>query len=453
VETEPLAATDIDAADDDSAGFPDLLEDAFDAVTLSGEATLDELLENVGDEDDDLLIHDEMDGAESLEDLLGDDRNPPEKDDPLTADLSELVSDDYDDVLAHEDKSDQDGHDNRWALDLLGDEPEPRHTGLSDDLDGPDPDSFDDDYNSGISFSQIREQQQERNRRQFDQPGTDAQTDIAYEPAIASEAAAASTTDASESEAYVDDYVDDYQDDHAEFDGYATSEHLQPEVTDVALDSTPLPDEYDNLFADESEADRNINRDGMALDGNLSFADSVSLNIPNVVLDPVTLKPAPKKRSGIWWTLATVLLVIVAVAQLAWFRFDVLARDMTFRPYYTILCDVAGCSLPSIQDIRLIRTSNTVFNQHPTIAEGLVVDTLLTNMADHPQPYPDVRMEFRDLNDRLVAQRNLSPSEYLAGNVLPGDLMPPGIPVHIAVEVINPGPEAVSRRIQLLANQ
>ncbi|HIE71592.1 MAG TPA: DUF3426 domain-containing protein [Planctomycetes bacterium] len=171
------------------------------------------------------------------------------------------------------------------------------------------------------------------------------------------------------------------------------------------------------------------------------------------LLDPLELEQQkPSNYTGLW-SIGAAIMIVVAVAQIGWFRMDTLAKNEQLRPVYTAVCDLAGCQLPGIQDTSLIRAANTVFNPHRSIADALVIDTLLTNSAGYAQPYPDLELEFRDLNDRIVAQRTFSPEEYLAGDVMPGDLMPSRVPVHIAIEVINPGPEAVSRQIYIRPNQ
>ena len=83
----------------------------------------------------------------------------------------------------------------------------------------------------------------------------------------------------------------------------------------------------------------------------------------------------------------------------------------------------------------------------------MLIDTLIINKADYDQPYPDIELEFSSLEGQPIAERMLTPSEYLGGNISSKDLMPSGTPVHIDIEIQNPGPEAVTRQIYLRSNQ
>ena len=98
-------------------------------------------------------------------------------------------------------------------------------------------------------------------------------------------------------------------------------------------------------------------------------------------------------------------------------------------------------------------TQNLVVRSHPTLQRALVVDALLLNKADYEQPFPDITLMFRDLNDNMVASRRFTPAQYLSGELSGENDMPVQTPVHIALELVDPGPEAVSYSISLQANQ
>ena len=146
------------------------------------------------------------------------------------------------------------------------------------------------------------------------------------------------------------------------------------------------------------------------------------------------------------------LLSVVAIAQLGWFTLDTSARHPGLRPIYASACGLLGCELPGIQDVRLIKTSNTFFTVDPENPVYLVVDTLITNTGDEAQVYPDLEVEFSSLEGKLIARHRFTPAEYLGGEVHSSDLMPAGVPVHIDMVVDNPGPAAVSRSLTVHAN-
>ncbi len=165
-------------------------------------------------------------------------------------------------------------------------------------------------------------------------------------------------------------------------------------------------------------------------------------------------QPVAVARHRPWgWIAGSVLMLVLASAQTLYFQFDQWARTPQWRPAYTQLCQLIGCSLPKVQNIRDMNTQHLVVRAHPTLQKALMVDTLLLNRADHEQPFPDLLLVFSDLNDRVVASRRFSPAQYLSGELAGQQDMPVRTPVHIALELVDPGPEAVSYAISLVGNQ
>ena len=424
------------SSDDD---FASLLDDAV-AEASEDSTSLDELLENIDDEnadddddaDDDFLIHDDMEPGNALADLIGEEKKAPtDTDDSLLENLEDLVSDDYSDILASTpDEHDDSQYEDKWALDLINQEPETPST--KDDLTAPDLDTIEAfEQGEEFSFTDIH------NRNSGKQSTSEVNLPGGMETA-------------SHDEGYTDDYYDSYADDTEE-DLIAEPDPIVEEIAypDTFQASSTTQNSSETDFAGFTDAQYETE----TLDGNLNFSQGINLDIPTAELDPLELEQQkPSNYTGLW-SIGAAIMIVVAVAQIGWFRMDTLAKNEQLRPVYTAVCDLAGCQLPGIQDTSLIRAANTVFNPHRSIADALVIDTLLTNSAGYAQPYPDLELEFRDLNDRIVAQRTFSPEEYLAGDVMPGDLMPSRVPVHIAIEVINPGPEAVSRQIYIRPNQ
>ena len=83
---------------------------------------------------------------------------------------------------------------------------------------------------------------------------------------------------------------------------------------------------------------------------------------------------------------------------------------------------------------------------------ALAVDAIITNQAPFPQPYPSLQLQFTDLNGAPVAGRQFRPEEYLGGELTGSRLMPVQQPVHIALELVDPGPRAVNYLLTVVAN-
>lgn len=175
---------------------------------------------------------------------------------------------------------------------------------------------------------------------------------------------------------------------------------------------------------------------------------------PALQKDPLQFNAKPPRKAFAWqWPLACVVMLLIAAVQVLYFQFDQWSRSPQWRPFYAQACQILNCTLPKVQNIRDMSTQHLVVRAHPTLQRALMVDTLLLNRSDYEQPFPDVQLSFKDLNDRVVASRRFTPSQYLSGELAGQRDMPSKTPIHIALEIVDPGPEAVSYAISLVANQ
>lgn len=156
-------------------------------------------------------------------------------------------------------------------------------------------------------------------------------------------------------------------------------------------------------------------------------------------------QPAKKPWGRTLGWLALNLFGLLALgAQYTNYHFDELARQDQYRPWFEQLCPELGCKLPSKVEISLIKSSNLVVRSHPDFAGALIVDAILYNRAPFSQPFPLLELRFADMNGQLLASRRFKPSEYLAGELAGQAEMPPQTPIHIALDILDPGTKAVN---------
>ena len=163
--------------------------------------------------------------------------------------------------------------------------------------------------------------------------------------------------------------------------------------------------------------------------------------------DPLQLdwqeRRSPWGRRLLWLTL-----VLLAAGGLAFqyiaYHFDELARQDQYRPWFQQACPQIGCTVPSKVDIAKIKSSNLVVRSHPEFSGALVVDAIIYNRATFSQPFPLLELRFADLNGHLIASRRFKPGEYLSGDLEGLAEMPPQTPIHIALDILDPGPKAVN---------
>ena len=152
----------------------------------------------------------------------------------------------------------------------------------------------------------------------------------------------------------------------------------------------------------------------------------------------------------ILWGTALVAALLLSGWQYVYFNLKDLAHG-SLRPWLAQACHLLDCVLPPQFDIAQVRTNSLIVRSHPTQRGALAVDAIITNQADFPQPYPVLQLQFSDLNGAPVAGRRFQPGEYLSGELTGARLMPVQQPVHIALEIVDPGSRAVNYQLSVAA--
>lgn len=225
----------------------------------------------------------------------------------------------------------------------------------------------------------------------------------------------------------------------------------------------------ENIFADDGHVKKREGaRDGF-VSGNRENADEVLRDLgmdkspsrkPLSRREMVSkIEPAPVDFHGLggradWvtallWPIVTALAALALLVQYAWINFYTLAREDAYRPVYAVACTLVGCQLPEQSDPDAIRITNMVVRSDPALSYALAVDAIVQNTASFAQPFPELELSFKDINSFPVASRQFKPEEYLAGELAGKKEMPPAKSVHISLQVVDPGPKAVSHYLQI----
>jgi predicted Zn finger-like uncharacterized protein len=170
-------------------------------------------------------------------------------------------------------------------------------------------------------------------------------------------------------------------------------------------------------------------------------------DLPDLSEDPLELqwqKPHSSWGKRLFWSFLALIAALTLAGQYVAYHFDELARQDAYRPWFQQLCPVVGCTVPSKVDIALIKSSNLVVRSHPQFSGALIVDAIIYNRAPFSQPFPLLELRFADLDGKLIASRRFKPSEYLSGDLAGQTDMPPQTPIHIALDILDPGSKAVN---------
>lgn len=235
-------------------------------------------------------------------------------------------------------------------------------------------------------------------------------------------------------------------------------------INDIESDyaiTPPKPEKDDFVPSLEGPQDDD---DQFHLGGNDLVEEEIELSAPTTIShlqdEPLALNKKTTASNSTranysfpwFWFSASVLMVLVMIAQIGYFKFDTWSRHPDYRPFYTIACEALECKLPAVQDVSKMNTQHFMVRPHPDVNQALYIDTLLINNAAYNQPFPDLQLIFTGLEDQVIASRSFKPKEYLAGELAGATVMPQKVPIHIAFEIVNPSVEAVSYQIKLMAN-
>ena len=220
--------------------------------------------------------------------------------------------------------------------------------------------------------------------------------------------------------------------------------HAAPVVNDNPLDPN-IFETTDSSAAEASSRQVKTQPKIRAYDG------SRAALLMNIIPAPIEFNA---KRMRRWyqrklWPTLSLLALIALVAQLGWFKFDYFSRVEPYRTAYTFLCPYLGCQVPTLVDTRQISAFNLVVREHPDSVSALAVDVMIMNNAPFDQPYPDLVLMFTDLDENEVASRRFSPKEYLGGEAAGSSHMPQKQPVHLTLDLVDPGEKAVNYHIYI----
>jgi len=146
---------------------------------------------------------------------------------------------------------------------------------------------------------------------------------------------------------------------------------------------------------------------------------------------------------------ATALAFVLLTGQILYWQFAEWSKTETMRPLYTGLCSVLGCELPARRSLRDLQSRKLAVRSHPEIEGALLVDALIINEANFEQPFPIIELQFMDMAQDVVGAYRLEPITYLDGELSGSNaLMAVRTPVHIDIDIPDPGPKAVNYQLQ-----
>lgn len=174
----------------------------------------------------------------------------------------------------------------------------------------------------------------------------------------------------------------------------------------------------------------------------------------NLDLDPIEMgasDTALQARMANWIPTLLGILMAAALAWLMWLQwFEVEAGDLPDNPLlqaaHKTACALVRCGGNPGQ----IVSRQLVVYSHPDREEALLVETVIVNLDQRERDFPILKLQFQDLEGNTVASRSFEPAEYLSGELAGKRRMAPQTPVQLALEIVDPGAQAVNYSLELL---
>lgn len=223
-----------------------------------------------------------------------------------------------------------------------------------------------------------------------------------------------------------------------------TGPESEPDIDEQAMDAIEAESSHRTVPAPVDLSGVTETRDPAAIAA-ASKARQAPVDVSAVLLDEAPRRKDDKAEtiSPRRWLLVLGLLVLLLVQGVYFYRLDLL-RDPTFGPVVRSFCDTLGCELPLPRILDRIEVTERDVRMHPRVKDALLVSAILVNQAPVPQAYPLIELRMSDINGAQTAGRWFQPQEYLAYETDLEAGMPPGEPVHLMLEVVDPGSEVVS---------
>ena len=206
-----------------------------------------------------------------------------------------------------------------------------------------------------------------------------------------------------------------------------------------------------NLFETPNDTEQQPKRQIKTEPKIRAYDNSRSALLMNIIPAPVEFT---SKRIRTWsqhrlWPTLSFIALICLAAQIAYFKFDYFSRIEPYRNAYSILCPHLGCQVPTLVDTSQIKAYQVTVRPLPDVEDALLVDLMILNGAPFDQPFPDLVLAFMDMDEQPIASRRFSPKEYLGGELAGRKTMPHNQPIHLTLDLVDPGPNAINYHVYI----
>lgn len=164
-----------------------------------------------------------------------------------------------------------------------------------------------------------------------------------------------------------------------------------------------------------------------------------------------TLTTEQRSRRGkaphtLAWSMLIILLLLMALGQLAWYERDLVLQYPEGRRLLGQVCHQIKCTLPPRKAPQMITVISRTITAHPTNPQALQVSLTLINQANFRQPHPLLQLSLYTTEEHLVARRTFNPDEYNSSS----QSLAPGQSFTIRFDLEDPGEQVTGFKFDFL---
>jgi predicted Zn finger-like uncharacterized protein len=163
--------------------------------------------------------------------------------------------------------------------------------------------------------------------------------------------------------------------------------------------------------------------------------------------EPEDAESKPKRLA---WGLATALLVLLTIVNIAWTFRGPLLENPAVSAWMNQTGWLQAEPEGLLQDPQQVQLISRDMHTHPTRSGILVLSLTFVNLAQHSQEFPQLEVTLLDAASQPVARRRLRPTDYLRPGADIKSGLAKDVYLPVLLELGDPGEQAVGFEIRFL---
>jgi hypothetical protein len=130
---------------------------------------------------------------------------------------------------------------------------------------------------------------------------------------------------------------------------------------------------------------------------------------------------------------------------------DELAQNDKWRESIQQFCKILNCQLPTYSNLTSIIIEDNALIASETQKNAIQLHAMLNNTANFDQKYPNLKINFTDINGNLIAKKIITPEQYLKNYATDHSqqVLQKNSKQYVSILIDDPGQSAVNYEIDL----